>query len=132
MKDFRTDDEPANIDQVISVENDGVACDNEECYSDEAQEVYVGGDNDTQISAGVGDEIQCKICWGTENSADNPLLSTCKCAGTVRFIHFICLKTWLNTNISKKETPNTISMVWKTFECELCKKPYPCKNFLSG
>ena len=100
------------------VENDEL----DECCSDEAQEVE---DNDTQIST---EEVQCKICWGNENSSENPLLSTCKCTGSVRFIHFYCLKTWLNTNIAKKETDNVISMVWKTVECEICKKPYPCKK----
>ena len=49
----------------------------------------------------------------------------CKCAGSVGFIHFECLKNWLNTKMNKKESDHLISMYWKTFECEICKQAYP-------
>lgn len=37
----------------------------------------------------------CKICWGTENDLENPLLNSCQCDGSVRYIHYKCLKYWL-------------------------------------
>jgi hypothetical protein len=49
----------------------------------------------------------------------------CKCAGTVGFIHFTCLKSWLGSKLHKKESADLTSMYWKTFECEICKSAYP-------
>lgn len=69
--------------------------------------------------------IQCKVCWSSDQTAENPLLNSCKCDGSVRFIHYECLKFWLKQKMAKKEEANVISYTWKQFECEICKKPYP-------
>jgi hypothetical protein len=68
---------------------------------------------------------QCKICWGDEQSVENPLLSSCKCDGSVRFIHYECLSHWLKQKMTLKEDESCCSYTWKQFECELCKTPYP-------
>ena len=36
----------------------------------------------------------CRICLAEEEETSNPLISPCKCAGSMRFIHHLCLKTW--------------------------------------
>jgi hypothetical protein len=72
----------------------------------------------------------CKICFGTEESADNPLLSICKCTGSMKFIHYLCLKTWLHSNVVERITPQVISYYWKAFHCEICTVSYPCIHFL--
>ena len=41
------------------------------------------------------DDIQCKICWDNTSTVENPLLNSCSCAGSVRYIHYECLKYWL-------------------------------------
>ena len=52
------------------------------------------------------DEAVCRICWGTEQEAaddpeadeePNPLISPCKCTGTMGYIHLKCLRGWLDT-----------------------------------
>jgi len=83
-----------------------------------------------EIDCGVVDpssseDIQCKICWDNTSTAENPLLNSCQCSGSVRYIHYECLKYWLKQKMAKKEEANLISYSWKQFECELCKKPYP-------
>jgi E3 ubiquitin-protein ligase DOA10 len=59
----------------------------------------------------------------------NPLLNSCECDGSVRYVHYECLKHWLNQKMEKieKETEKckVISYHWKSFECELCKHAYP-------
>jgi len=50
-----------------------------------------------QIEEEVEEKPQCRFCWGDENTLENPLLSSCKCSGGVRFIHFLCLRQWLKT-----------------------------------
>jgi hypothetical protein len=46
----------------------------------------------------------------------------------MKFIHFQCLKSWLNLKLMQKETPELASYYWKTFECEICKSIYPCTS----
>lgn len=71
-------------------------------------------------------EDVCKICFGVEESPENPLLSICKCTGSMKFVHYLCLKTWLHSNTIEKVTPQVISYYWKLFRCEICTVSYPC------
>jgi E3 ubiquitin-protein ligase DOA10 len=65
----------------------------------------------------------CRICWQEEisskgsaqksqenvnknNDEPNPLISVCKCSGSVKLVHLYCLRSWLD---SKKETRVTDS-----------------------
>lgn len=47
----------------------------------------------------------------------------------MRYVHYECLKHWLNQKMERveKETDNSrvVSFSWKSFECELCKHAYP-------
>lgn len=82
-----------------------------------------------EIDCGVVDSsqegIQCKVCWDNCSTEENPLLNSCQCDGSVRYIHYNCLKYWLKQKMAKKEERNLVSYTWKQFECEICKKPYP-------
>lgn len=40
-------------------------------------------------------------------------------------IHLECLREWLNSKKSKKETDNVKTYCWKALECELCKVRFP-------
>ena len=52
---------------------------------------------------------------------DNPKIKACKCEGSVKYIHFKCLKQWLESKMTTKNTENHHTLSWKQFECELCK-----------
>jgi len=41
------------------------------------------------------------------------------------FIHYNCLKQWLESKKNVKSGENFTSIFWKSFECEICKKAYP-------
>lgn len=41
------------------------------------------------------DEKKCRFCWTSGACSENPLLGSCKCAGSVGFIHLKCLCNWL-------------------------------------
>ena len=45
----------------------------------------VKGPNDIEEGQ---DAVQCRICWGGEEEASNPLILACKCKGSVGLIHF--------------------------------------------
>jgi hypothetical protein len=67
----------------------------------------------------------CRICLMDENDDDNPLISPCKCTGSVRFVHLICMRTWLNAKTISKNIKNYKIYSFKNFECELCKTKIP-------
>lgn len=49
----------------------------------------------TEGGSGKDDE-KCRFCYSDEATPENPLLISCKCAGSVGYLHLECLKQWLN------------------------------------
>ncbi|KAH6948590.1 hypothetical protein HPB50_025186 [Hyalomma asiaticum] len=43
--------------------------------------------------AGIG-RAMCRICH--DGDEEEPLVSPCKCSGTIRFVHVSCIEKWLN------------------------------------
>ena len=39
----------------------------------------------------------CRFCWLNEYTDKNPKVCTCKCEGSVKYIHYECLRAWLQT-----------------------------------
>lgn len=67
----------------------------------------------------------CRICLGDETEMDNPLIAPCKCAGSMRLIHHLCLKQWFHQKRVVKVGSVVTTYFWKNLECELCKQAYP-------
>ena len=82
------------------------------CHEDEEENPEDQGNNSldslreefeeeaVEIDCGVVDpktspDIQCKVCWDNTSTKENPLLNSCQCDGSVRYIHYDCLKFWL-------------------------------------
>ena len=65
------------------------------------------------INYEVTEESICRICM-EPNSRDMPLISPCKCAGSVKYIHEECLKTWLISQEGDIDEG----------QCELCKTSF--------
>ena len=70
---------------------------------------------------GTDGEVLCRICLSSDEEEDDPLISPCKCKGSMSSLHFSCLKTWLHGKVHYKETERVNSYNWKFLECELCK-----------
>lgn len=95
----------------------------EELFQQELKEAKTAiklDDNPTEVET-----KQCRFCWGNESPIDNPCIIACNCSGSVGYIHYQCLKSWISSKMNKKETDVLTSMYWKTFECEICKTAYP-------
>jgi hypothetical protein len=96
VKDYRTDTVPAIADKAdmndISPVKIQYEDDEEDVQEEEAVEIDCGVVNNFQED---GTPITCKICWGSDQSVENPLLNSCKCDGSVRYTHYECLKYWL-------------------------------------
>ena len=73
----------------------------------------------------------CRICYGEEEDEENnPLLCPCTCKGSMKYIHYKCLKNWLNSKIenSKRQffdSENCITYFQQDLSCELCKTIFP-------
>ena len=72
----------------------------------------------------------CIICQSDENEKEtNPLVNLCNCSGGMRFSHFYCIKKWLKTKLTQEENEKKTVKSYniKSFNCEICKTPYPFK-----
>ena len=81
------------------------------------------------------DERLCKICFSEENDRENnPLVHLCNCNGGLRFSHYMCIKRWMETKLQIKENDKRTVKSYniKSFNCEICKTPYPFKFKLNG
>lgn len=67
----------------------------------------------------------CRICLSNDSDSTNPLISPCKCAGSMKFIHLMCLRQWLNSRMISRNTENCVSFSWKSIDCEICKAIIP-------
>ena len=72
----------------------------------------------------------CRICYGENSKKENPLLCPCICKGSMKYIHYICLKSWINSKIESEYELNskensTISYNKKDICCELCMTQFP-------
>lgn len=72
-------------------------------------------------------EPTCRICYDIDSSPNNPLITPCKCSGTMRYIHIECLKSWIEGKKISRQSDNTISYCWKVLDCELCKEIFPSR-----
>lgn len=70
----------------------------------------------------------CKICLSDSFEDDDPLISLCRCIGSLKYIHLRCLKEWLNSKVSLKCMESYSLITWEKLECELCKTALSCKN----
>ena len=93
------------------------------------EDVKEGRASKTKITE-QSEEPVCRICLCTEEEVPdggddgkepNPLISPCKCAGTMGMIHFKCLKDWLETKRTKRVHKGQTTIKFNKLDCELCK-----------
>lgn len=76
----------------------------------------------------IDPDVVCKVCLFQQNDYNDPMINLCKCSGSMSS-HYNCLKQWMFTKlVTKKNLKETVSSYnMKSFNCEVCKMPYPCK-----
>ena len=67
----------------------------------------------------------CRICYLSNSDRENPLITPCKCSGSMKYIHFKCLKHCIEVNLIKKIEQNYKYYNWKNYSCEICREEYP-------
>jgi len=79
------------------------------------------------------EDIICKVCYNDSNTKSNPLVNICEiCTGGIKYSHYECLKIWMKTKLSVKENEKKTVKSYniKSYNCEICKTPYPCNNII--
>ena len=53
--------------------------------------------------------LPCRICLSEVFEPENPLISPCKCGGTMKFIHLKCLQHCLMSKLTTKSSESVLS-----------------------
>ncbi|CAG9321062.1 unnamed protein product [Blepharisma stoltei] len=78
------------------------------------------------VDSTIGSECKiCRICLSDGSEPENPMISPCKCSGSVKYIHFNCLLRWISSRLAVKSNENLNSYYWKSAVCEICKQEFP-------
>jgi pSer/pThr/pTyr-binding forkhead associated (FHA) protein len=79
--------------------------------------------SDKKINDGYNEDKDCRICFGSESTKENPKLRICRCK---TFIHYKCLKMFLQTHIkmSENQKGTVTSYHHDKFNCEVCEEPF--------
>lgn len=94
----------------------------------------LNGKNEAESEDELGTvfKLPCRICLSEVFVPENPLISPCKCTGTMKYIHLNCLQLCLKNKINMRSSEFAISFSWKGICCDLCKKQYPLSLNVSG
>ena len=87
---------------------------------------YLNDENITKKGEGeLLDKIYCRLCYQDESTILDPLLSPCKCSGSMKFIHYSCLKQSIKQKIQIRKEENCDLYYFKNYCCEICLESYP-------
>ena len=72
----------------------------------------------------------CRICLMDridEDPVNNTMLSPCKCKGSCGYVHYKCLRQWIDTKNNNSESTNSggLKNLYKKLFCEICKDTLP-------
>lgn len=75
-------------------------------------------------------DITCIVCLLHDSDEGCPLINICKCSESMS-VHYSCVKKWITSklNIKKNDKETVFSYNMKSFNCSVCKTPYPCKFY---
>jgi hypothetical protein len=70
----------------------------------------------------------CRFCFTNDHSKENPLLSPCKCKGTMKYAHYNCLMLWIKSKADIKILGHNeaVQLIYiRSLKCELCQSTIP-------
>ena len=136
--EYNETEEDKNIDIDIVNKTKKYITEDEECKLN-IKEIILKDENKSNKKQSENNEDKnknkkiklCRVCYLEESdNINNPLIKPCKCAGSMKYIHYECLLHWLKTKITDKSsrfyTNDYLSVFClKLIECELCKTRLP-------
>lgn len=85
---------------------------------------------ETKIDAGSIKKNACKYCLEEEDDPTNPLISPCKCKGTMGFVHAKCMFKWILEKVKHIKNDYIIIFSWEQILCDVCHAPIESINKL--
>jgi FHA domain/RING-variant domain len=82
-------------------------------------------DSGDEFEGSNSGDVTCRICFRTHTNLIDPLLSICKCSGSMSLTHFKCLQRWFMSKALVKSNLNSATYSWKNIDCEICKESFP-------
>jgi len=67
-------------------------------------------DENAEESDGITYKLPCRVCLSEIYTPNNPLISPCKCDGTMKYIHLKCLQQCLRSKLATKSSDHIISL----------------------
>ena len=67
----------------------------------------------------------CRLCYLSESSIEDPLISPCNCSGSMKHIHLSCLKNNIKFKCNKKSNDYMEMFLFQSYACEICLTQYP-------
>ena len=71
------------------------------------------------------EKIYCRLCYQEDSTISDPLFSPCKCSGSMKYIHYSCLKKSIKQKIQVIKEENCDLYFFKSYCCEICLESYP-------
>lgn len=81
--------------------------------------------NTSEFEPESSSDLPCRICLSSGESQSNPLVSPCKCTGSMQNIHFNCLQKWLLSKLAVRHRGFVSTYHWPNLKCELCGTDLP-------
>ena len=68
----------------------------------------------------------CRICFNHDSDLNNPLISPCKCSGSIKYIHLKCLQESIMAGKYEVISNDDYKLIiYSKSMCEICKEEYP-------
>lgn len=92
--------------------------------------------DDTEAAGTEGEvedlsQMPCRICLLEGSTDDDPLICSCNCNGSIRYVHLGCLRHWIKGRLNLSDMSNG-TYFYKQLTCELCHAAYPAYVHVGG
>ena len=74
---------------------------------------------------GNNNKPNCRLCYQSESTISDPLISPCNCNGSMKYIHLSCLKNSIKLKYHKKSDIYYDMFIFQNYTCEICLSMYP-------
>jgi hypothetical protein len=110
-------------DHLGRVKRAGISQTNEKINYAVPEEEFAAGENNTGAAC-------CRICLMDkidEDPVNNTMLSPCKCKGSCGYVHYSCLRQWIDMKNNNSESNHSggLKNLYKKLFCEICKDTLP-------
>ncbi|CAL2030199.1 unnamed protein product [Caenorhabditis brenneri] len=107
--------QPSRLEKEPLIEGKEVIDESRTTYWKGCEFLKASGLCSSKLSLQSASANMCRICHTSSSTRSNPLISPCRCSGTLLFVHKACVVRWLEMS-TRKMVPSP--------RCELCGYDY--------